>query len=260
MKDILFGITDLTDKLVDIDKRFEIYKRQGYDFVSVNWEYDYEENVKAVNSSIKHNLPIDDIHLRFEYTNEIWKDKTDNKYYDYVKKSIDEISEFYSTKKDVVIHITSTFNPPPFNEVGFENLKELYMYAKSKNIRLCFENLKRPDYLIMLADRLPDIDMCFDLGHAHLYIDDYYAFIEKYSKNIVTTHIHDNMKDADSHLEFYLGNIDFVNSTKALLKTNTNKLHLEIFPHYEFLSQQDFEDFTQRMLANIKDIYYKSKE
>lgn len=108
-------------------------------------------------------------------------------------------------------------------EAAMTSLEHLRAFAKPLGVELLVENipneLSTPEKLIELlhAGRFADIGVCFDLGHAHLSPGIVPAF-ETLKDRIRSTHVHDNMKDRDSHLWPGEGNIDW-NGAVSLLRT-----------------------------------------
>ena len=242
MKTYSKGVTEMRLNNTNIADRIKIYKKYGFDFVSFDWSEDMTFNNFVIELCKQNKIIVDDIHLLYDNANEIWLSENNN-YIDYVKKAIDDISKDNYVKKDVIIHISRTTTPPEFSEIGVKNVIMLNEYAKSKNVNLCFENLKRPDYLVKLLDKT-DINVCFDIGHANLYMDNYFDFLNKYSDRIITNHLHDNFGDTDSHLGLFMGNIDWGKSIKMIKNTSCKKLHIECFPTDRTASLSEFEKFV----------------
>ena len=254
MKKLLYGITDIPLKFVNCEDRIKLYKKVGYDFVALEWKKDFDENIDFINFAKRYKLGIDDIHLSYEKINDLWLEN-EFEFFNYLKKCIDTISSIDNIDKDVILHITKSVTPPEFNQTGFQNISHLIEYGKQRGVNVLLENLRRPDFLekfISLYDK--DFGLCFDVGHANLYMEDYFEFLEKYSNMITTTHIHDNKKDRDAHLGLYLGSIDWEKTIDALLKSKTNNYHLEIFPSTNDLTYKEFEEFLTQNLNHIKNL------
>jgi len=102
------------------------------------------------------------------------------------------------------------------------SLEHLRAFAKPLGVELLVENipneLSTPESLLQLlqAGRFTDIGVCFDVGHAHLSPGVKQAF-EVLKERIRSTHVHDNMKDRDSHLWPGEGSIDWGETMSLLL-------------------------------------------
>ena len=81
---------------------------------------------------------------------------------------------------------------------------------------------------LLKALHYPDLGVCFDTGHAHMLSSVHQAF-DLLSDRIRSTHVHDNLRDRDSHLWPGEGNIDW-NQTMQSLRSASNSpaLLLEI--------------------------------
>ena len=257
MKKLLYGISDIPLIYLDCEERIKLYKKVGYDFVALEWKKDFEKNIDFINFAKRYGLQIDDIHLGYEKINDLWIEN-EFEFYNYLKQCIDVISSIDNIKKDVILHITKSSTPPEFNKIGFDKIISLVEYGKQKNVNVLLENLRRPDFLEkVISNYDKDLGLCFDVGHAHLYMENYFDYLNKYSNLITTTHIHDNHKDRDAHLGLYLGNIDWEKTIDALLKTSTNKYHLEIYPATNDLNATQFEKFLKENLDKLKSLTQK---
>ncbi|HUI85032.1 MAG TPA: sugar phosphate isomerase/epimerase family protein [Candidatus Binatia bacterium] len=108
-------------------------------------------------------------------------------------------------------------------EAAISSLEQLQIFARPLGVQLLVENipneLSTPEKLIGLLDTggFPDIGVCFDLGHAHIMSSVKQAF-DVMKDRIRSTHVHDNLKDQDSHLWPGEGSIDW-SEAMPLLRT-----------------------------------------
>lgn len=112
------------------------------------------------------------------------------------------------------------FNQPRF-DAAFSSLEHLCVFAKQRGVTIALENI--PNELSTAANlfsfieqtRLRDLRICFDVGHAHLAegVRTAFAILKDL---VVTTHLHDNLGDRDSHLFPYEGSVDWDATLKAL--------------------------------------------
>jgi len=125
-----------------------------------------------------------------------------------------------------------------FNEHKFEaamtSVEHLRAFAKPLGVHILLENipndLSTPDKLVELIKgaHFGDVGVCFDFGHAHLMssVSEAFEILRPY---IQSTHVHDNLKDRDSHLWPGAGNIDWKEAMELLRSApNTPPLLLEI--------------------------------
>jgi len=96
-----------------------------------------------------------------------------------------------------------------------ESLSYIEKVSQDMGVRVALENMpnmgpltmgRTPEELFQLLGEF-DIDVCFDIGHAHTMkaID---AFLE-HKRRFINVHIHDNMGERDQHLPIGEGGIDF---------------------------------------------------
>jgi sugar phosphate isomerase/epimerase len=95
---------------------------------------------------------------------------------------------------------------------------ELLEVCYRRNVTLVFENIpgdaNRAESLNEILGEFVGIGICLDTGHAHM-TGDVVGQILTAGQTIRTTHIHDNLGDADSHLHPYEGNLDWRAALRA---------------------------------------------
>lgn len=112
-----------------------------------------------------------------------------------------------------------------FSEQKFEaamtSIEHLRAFAKPLGVRILVENipndLSTPEKLVEMINgaHFGDVDVCFDIGHAHMAgkISEAFEILKQY---IRSTHIHDNKKERDSHLWPGEGSIDWKEAMELL--------------------------------------------
>jgi sugar phosphate isomerase/epimerase len=106
-------------------------------------------------------------------------------------------------------------------EAAMTSVDDLRAFAKPLGVHILLENipneLSTPDRLIDFIQKthFDDVGVCFDVGHAHLMTTVREAF-ETLKAHIRSTHVHDNLRDKDSHLWPGKGNIDWSNTVELL--------------------------------------------
>jgi sugar phosphate isomerase/epimerase len=106
-------------------------------------------------------------------------------------------------------------------EAAMTSIEHLRAFAKPLGVRILVENipndLSTPEKLIELIKgaHFTDVGVCFDIGHAHMAgkIAEEFATVKDY---VLSTHIHDNTKDRDSHLWPGDGSIDWKEAMELL--------------------------------------------
>src|ERR1700684_1009648 len=105
-----------------------------------------------------------------------------------------------------------------FSEKKFEaamtSIEHLRAFAKPLGVRILLENIPNdlctPEKLVEFIHTMhfDDVGVCFDVGHAHIMGEVSQAF-EILKQHILSTHIHDNTRDKDTHLWPGNGSIDW---------------------------------------------------
>ena len=65
----------------------------------------------------------------------------------------------------LVMHVTYGNPPATVSDYGFANYDKFMEYARSKNVRIAYENTKGVGKLITAIERYEDSGFCWDVGH-----------------------------------------------------------------------------------------------
>src|SRR5438477_503338 len=99
-------------------------------------------------------------------------------------------------------------------DAAMTSIEHLRAFAKPLGVRILLENipneLATPEKLVEFIQdsHFDDVGVCFDVGHAHI-MSNVAEALETLKNYIHSTHIHDNLKDRDSHLWPGAGSIDW---------------------------------------------------
>lgn len=106
--------------------------------------------------------------------------------------------------------------------------------ARKRGVALLLENNWRGNFsksedFLRIFDALPELLMCFDIGHAHMACKGReLEFLECVKSRIRNVHVHDNDGNDEAHLAIGDGNIDFAKLLAFLeQKTKAKKLIIE---------------------------------
>ena len=128
-------------------------------------------------------------------------------------------------------------------ELFFDNFDRLVDYARQTGVKIAFENLQGPEYLMALLDRYADdpaVGYCWDLGHEQCYPPPT-DLLAKYADRLLFTHLNDNYGSAgpkissadDLHLLPGDGKADWamvLKRLKAARPQNVLNFELKIHP------------------------------
>lgn len=140
---------------------------------------------------------------------------------DEIKRAL-EVAE-HIPFKNLVLHLgelEDTWSPRSM-EYAETALEHLGAFARPLGVRLLVENLlseaTTPEHLMTILEmgHLPNVGICFDMGHAHINQSVGEA-IATFGNRIVSVHVHDNHGMRDEHLWPGDGTIDWPAAAKAL--------------------------------------------
>lgn len=106
-------------------------------------------------------------------------------------------------------------------DTAMTSVEHLKAFAKPLGVTVVLENipneLSTPERLVEFLNitHFDDVGFCFDIGHAHMMSSVQEAFTLM-KPHIRTTHLHDNVKDRDSHLWPGDGNINWTEAMQLL--------------------------------------------
>ena len=189
------------------------------------------------------------VHLGYKRINDIWDETLQE---EEVSKVVDEyIEDIKACSKYgidlVIMHLTSKFDAPEYNEKGLERLRRIIEVAEELGIKIAFENTKIRGYLEYVFTNInsKNIGLCYDAGHCHAHFDDEFNY-EMFKNKIFAVHLHDNDKSSDQHLIPFDGTIDWNNVVSKLRECNYNgPVTLELSYRNEYL-EVDVENFYKR--------------
>ncbi len=209
---------------IDPIKTINSIKTAGFNKVFVqwynkNWEIPQEKQLEHIR-----NLKLDVVfaHLGYKDINSIWEDnELGESLVNYYKRDLNTMKK--NNINLVVMHLTSHFDPPMYNELGLTRLKTIVDYADSLNIKVAFENTKKQGYLEYVLSNIKNknVGLCYDIGHDHAHFNDELD-LAKYKNCIFAVHLHDNFGEEDQHLLPFDGTIDWSYSIKNLKENGYN--------------------------------------
>lgn len=246
-----FGIYDLTHcSTLDYKTRIDIYKKIGFQEIALYLDQNYmqgDENYLDIIKYVKDcNLKIGQVHLDYKNANMIC-DEASNEYFEYLHQKALECENLSIPR--MVIHSSRGFNPPEISDVQLEKIKSLA--KKHKNILFCFENLKNITNLEKILNLdIPNIKMCYDIGHANAYCKGQ-NLLEKFKDKIACSHLHNNFGQ-DDHNILTNGEIDYLPIIKQLNALPDTSNCIEAFPDGENLTTEQFTKFVSDCYKSVQ--------
>lgn len=182
-----------------------------------------------------------------------------NNYYPALIETIDTISGIGSNFLTVHLWMDSRYVNGSQIQLKRRVLKDLFIYARGKEVTVSLENLSEScSDLEFALSEIPEASITLDIGHGQLLSKSNTSFqiIKRLAGLIHHVHLHDNsggtgVKD-DLHLPIGDGIIDFEAILKSLLSSGyNNTMTLELKRHELELSKQRIETIIQRVRSDL---------
>lgn len=262
MNDVAVVVSN-SNKGVTPYETIDAIKNAGFKNVFIQWyNRDFNPTQEEQYEYIKkQGLNIIFAHLGYQNINDIWLDKIEG------EQLVDRYKNDIKTCKErginlVCMHIVDGNIAPIYNEIGLTRIKAIVDYAKSINVRVCFENTKIKGYVDYIIENIIDenVGLCFDSGHYHAHFKDDLDF-KKFKDRIFAIHLHDNNGEFDEHLIPFDGNLDFQKVLNNLKKCNYNGpiiLELCYRNQYQKMSIEEFYKKGYEIGKKLGEIYYEN--
>jgi len=137
-------------------------------------------------------------------------------------------------------------------EFQVDTLRELVRCAGNYDLSIMYEPMDTPEDTVknvsVVLDKVPQLFLHIDIGHASLFGRKPEQFIRKFSHRLKHVHLHDNDKNRDLHLPLGCGSIKWENIIKILKKYYDGTITLEVFSRdreYALLSKRKLRKLLQ---------------
>ncbi len=123
--------------------------------------------------------------------------------------------------KMVCMHVTKSSKQSPMSKIGLKRWEEIVKHAEKLGVIVALENTVWPGYIEFILDNIqsPNLQVCFDSGHNHVYFKDGFDF-KRFKNKIACIHLHDNDQSKDLHLLPFDGTIDWKLLAENLREAN----------------------------------------
>lgn len=247
------GLNDLSS--------LDYIKDAGFDGFFTSIQTTEQAEVAAIKEKAERlGLVYEFIHAPFKNVNSMWQEDENTQLF--MQSFFNAVDNAATCNVPIVIlHPSSTWYPPLITQEGFKRYDELIEYAAKKGVKVAIENLRVAVYHKELLKRYednPNVGFCYDCGHEYCCTPDF-PHIQRYGKQILCTHIHDNMGklenyltvDGDLHLLPFDGTLDFHSIIRKLKEQNyQGSLTLEL-KNYEDVNPQEFFRTAYERLEKI---------
>lgn len=168
-----------------------LLKRFGFDGISPPWQS--KEALREIAETAKDlGLELHSLHAPHDRNCQLWE-PTDSPMLQETLACINACREW--SIPILVIHPWGKFDYAFRKEdLFFDNFDRLVSHAEKQGVKIAFENLQGPEYLMALLDRYADdpaVGYCWDLGHEQCYPPPT-DLLAKYADRLLFTHLNDN--------------------------------------------------------------------
>ena len=180
---------------VPLREVFHLLKELGFDGISPPWQG--AENLQKIAELAKcEGLAIHSLHAPHDRNCQLWE-PADSPVLQETFACIDACREW--SIPILVIHPWGKFDYTFRKEdLFFDNFDRLVAYAERNGVKIAFENLQGPEYLMALLDRYEHssaVGYCWDPGHEQCYLPPV-DLLRKYADRLIFTHLNDNYGSA----------------------------------------------------------------
>jgi sugar phosphate isomerase/epimerase len=176
--------------------------------------------------------------------------------------AIKEITEYFEAFSNlgvefVTIHANwpgGMFSAKEGIKFQVETLRKLVRITEEYGLSLMYEPVDTPEDNIenvsIILERVPELFLHIDIGHANLFGRKPEQFIEKFHEKLRHVHLHDNTGNVDLHLPMGCGNIDWKRTLKILKKYYNGTITLEVFSKdrdYVLLTKEKLRELWDRL-------------
>lgn len=247
MKEIAVVINNVNQNTTP-KETMKTIKEAGFQNVFIQW---YDEKIefnqeKQAQYCKELNLNIVFAHLGYQNINNIWLNgKEGDTLVERYRQNIKDCKKY--NIPIVVMHLTSGYQAPIYNEIGLGRIQKIVDYADELGIKVAFENLKIKGYLEYVLEHIKNknVGICYDAGHAHVHFKDDFPF-EKFKNRIFAVHLHDNDQTDDLHQIPFDGTINWVTVMEKLKENGyEGPITLELCYRYEYLKMSLLEFYQK---------------
>lgn len=233
---------------VTAQETIKAIKNVGFNNVFLQWYDEKWESSQEEQFEICKKLGLNIIfaHLGYQNINSLWEDTLEGeKIVERYKKNIKECKQRGIFL--VIMHLSTKKNPPIYNELGLNRIRNILEYAKELGVKIALENTRTRGYLEYVLDNIKDesLGVCFDVGHFHTYYNDEFDF-NLIKNRIFAVHLHDNDKTADLHLIPFDGTLEWKYVIEKLKQNGyRGPVTLEFCYRYDYLNMS-LEEFYKK--------------
>lgn len=247
----------------DIKRKLHYAKKAGFEVIFPGCET-LEIGRLRCSLALEAGLELDNIHAPFDGINNMWlSGEAGDTMLARLMTAVDCCAEFGIKK--TVVHISSGWDAPQLNDIGFARYDRLVAYAGEKGVKVAFENLRKPGNLGALLERYeknPQVGFCWDCGHELCYTPGW-EFMPLYGQRAICVHLHDNIGilAGDGHMLPFDGKRDWEKTARYLKESSYDgPIMLEIgydTRYYDKLTEEQYYERAYAAAVKIRELMEK---
>jgi len=236
---------------------FRLIREAGFDGTFVPWGDEYGEGCRALPDLAREaGLFVESAHTPYGTIDDLWRDTADGvALADSFLRYVTDCAE--REIPAMVMHITSTGDPPPFNELGFERFLRIVDKAEKYGVNVAVENIRHNDYIRTVFGRVDSqrVGLCFDSGHRNCWTPRDDPAVE-FGSRLMCLHLHDNDGTYDRHQLPFDGNVDWASAMKSIAASSyRGGVSLEAGSYgYENKSPEEFLRITLERVKRLENL------
>ena len=161
-------------------------------------------------------------------------------------------------------------DPSFTKKTNIEMFEALLPIAEEAGTIICLENMPTEPYDISPTAEIykfiqeinhPNLKMCFDTGHAHVFGDDCGDMVRLIAPVLRVMHVHDNMGECDMHIWPYEGTINWDNFAKGLADIKFDgvlSIEATLYPNNNMIEDAEHFESACRMASIARSIADKA--
>jgi len=240
-----------------------LIKQAGFEAVLLWWDDKFDpEYRKQPELARRAGLWVENIHLPFEQTNQVWEDTTAGQaVFEHYLGCVEDCATFGVST--MVMHPSFGFEDlPPLSEIGLERFRRIIDKAERSNIKVAMENMLRPQAIeraAWLFERIdsPQFGLCYDCGHDHARFSRTAEtdLLGQFGQRLMALHLHDNNGTEDEHLLPFDGTINWPATMRKIAQTGyQGSTALELGGDTQGLAPEEFLAWAYEQAKKLEEL------
>ena len=191
------GLSLMGNLGIPMEEEIRLIKKCGFDAVSPDWTTDKDALKSWVETAREVGLDLHFLHAPFGGATAMWKDEgaQGEAALQELLDCLEDCADLHIPLLVVHAYIGDFDLPGTPTALGFERYGKLVEAAKTRGVKVAFENTEGEDYLFALLEYFkeePFVGFCWDSGHEMCY-NHSKDLLALYGNRLLVTHLNDNL-------------------------------------------------------------------